>query len=156
MHSFKDAKGRKWDVKLDGWQLVKIQERFKADLKNPEHVVQVSKNFALVIQIVYVLCEEQAKQRKVTEQDFCKSLDNRAIDEAAEAYIGEVIPFLPLVYRELMTEVMDATAKVKRKFATRESRKLLLGKVREAANLDSLLPGNGTGKRSGKSRARSA
>lgn len=117
MHQFKDNQSRAWQLALNGWQLKKLKERLDFDARDHESILHAAGNPMLLCDILYLLCEDQAKAANVTDEDFGKSLTGDAIDDAAEAYLAESVDFFPRSQRPALTKVL-ATMKTYQERAT--------------------------------------
>ncbi len=154
MQKFKDAAGREWVIELNGWQMKRIHERLGVACRNPQAVFESVEDMVLFCDILYVLCESQAKERGVSDEDFGKSLAGDAIDEAVEAFVNEAIPFFPKNARDPARKLFataqeireTATTNVMTKLTGPDLKKLMETSQRQAnARLDAILAGTTTG-----------
>ena len=106
MKTFTDGKGRVWEVELNVRQMKRVRDILGVDLVN---VIQTDKDGAiatdtidrvandpiLLCDILWVLCEGQAKASGVTDEDFGSSLAGDSIEEATRAFLDELVDFFP-------------------------------------------------------------
>lgn len=114
MHSFHDSAGRVWPVELTVGSAKRIFAECGVDLissavgDDVESVVTSSLD-ALVRQpylladVLWSFCSVQARRDHVSREDFLEKLDADAIQNAADAVIGEVILFSRPAKRKIMT-----------------------------------------------------
>ena len=106
MRQFTDTKERVWDVELNVRQMKRVRDVLGIDLVN---VIQAGKDGAvatdtldrvandpiLLVDILWVLCEGQAKAAGVTDDDFGSSLAGDSISDATRAFLDELVDFFP-------------------------------------------------------------
>ncbi len=106
MRTFKDGKGRTWEVALNVWQMKRLRDTLGIDLVNvigtgPDGSVKVdlidriANDPVLLVDILWVLCEGGAKSAGVTDEDFGSSLAGDSIEEATRAFLDELVDFFP-------------------------------------------------------------
>lgn len=159
MHRFKDNTGREWRLSLNGWQLKKLKETLDFDARDHESILRAASDPVLLCNVLFVLCEEQAKADGVSDQQFGEAMGGDAIDEAAQAYLEESVDFFPRSQRPALTKVLAtvkdyqtrATALAEEKLTSPAMTQLMEKCLTEAnQRIDSLLAGTGTGSLSGK------
>jgi hypothetical protein len=124
MHQFKDNQQRPWQISLNGWQLKKLKERLDFDARDHESIFKAAGDPELLCNILFVLCEEQAKTFGVTDEDFGKSLDGDAIDEATQAYLDESVDFFPQRQRQALRKVLATMKETIEKRTTKAEQKI--------------------------------
>ena len=100
MHQFKDCKGRAWDVEINVWTVKRVNDLLKIDLDgiigdNMEPLDKLTRSFARLIDVIYVLCKSQADKAQVTDEDFGRSMAGQALEDAAEAFMLELSDYFP-------------------------------------------------------------
>jgi hypothetical protein len=106
MRTFKDGKGRTWEVALNVWQMKRIRDALGIDLVNVistgddgsvkvDLVDRIANDPVLLVDILWVLCERSAKSAGVTDEDFGSSLAGDSIEEATRAFLDELVDFFP-------------------------------------------------------------
>ena len=106
MRTFKDGKGRTWEVALNVWQMKRLRDTLGIDLVNvigtgPDGSVKVdlidriANDPVLLVDILWVLCEGGAKSAGVTDEDFGSSLAGDSIEDATRAFLDELVDFFP-------------------------------------------------------------
>jgi hypothetical protein len=100
MASFKDSKGREWNLNLTVGMLKPLRENHKFDgrvmatsmeqlgtvlFSDPENLVG----------IVYTMCGDQPSKAGVTPEQFGEAMDGSALEAAGEAVVKAVAGFFP-------------------------------------------------------------
>ena len=131
MRQFTDTKERVWDVELNVRQMKRVRDVLGIDLVN---VIQAGKDGAvatdtldrvandpiLLVDILWVLCEGQAKTAGVTDDDFGSSLAGGSISDATRAFLDELVDFFPGARRLFLKKAVDLA----RKFETENAQML--------------------------------
>ena len=122
MRQFTDTKERVWDVELNVRQMKRVRDVMGIDLVN---VIQAGKDGAvatdtldrvandpiLLVDILWVLCEGQAKAAGVTDDDFGSSLAGDSISDATRAFLDELVDFFPGARRLFLKKAVDLARK---------------------------------------------
>ena len=122
MRQFTDTKERVWDVELNVRQMKRARDALGIDLVN---VIQAGKDGAvatdtldrvandpiLLVDILWVLCEGQAKAAGVTDDDFGSSLAGDSISDATRAFLDELVDFFPGARRLFLKKAVDLARK---------------------------------------------
>ena len=131
MRQFTDTKERVWEVELNVRQMKRVRDVLGIDLVN---VIQAGKDGAvatdtldrvandpiLLVDILWVLCEGQAKAAGVTDDDFGSSLAGDSISDATRAFLDELVDFFPGARRLFLKKAVDLA----RKFETENAQML--------------------------------
>ncbi len=122
MRQFTDTKDRVWEVELNVRQMKRVRDILGIDLVN---VIQAGKDGAvatdtldrvandpiLLVDILWVLCEGQAKAAGVTDDDFGSSLAGDSIADATRAFLDELVDFFPGARRLFLKKAVDLARK---------------------------------------------
>ena len=122
MRQFTDTKERVWKVELNVRQMKRVRDILGIDLVN---VIQAGKDGAvatdtldrvandpiLLVDILWVLCEGQAKAAGVTDDDFGSSLAGDSIADATRAFLDELVDFFPGARRLFLKKAVDLARK---------------------------------------------
>ncbi len=76
MHTFKDSKGRPWEIELNA---------LFALLGDP----------VALTDLVFILCQEQAEKREISRDDLLLNMAGDALDDAANAFLESLADFCP-------------------------------------------------------------
>ena len=122
MKTFSDRRGRTWEVELNVSQMKRVRSALGVDLVN---VIAVNSDGALkttliddivndpclLVDILWVICEKQAKAEGVTDEDFGAALAGDAIEDATRAFLDELVDFFPGARRLFLKKAVDLARK---------------------------------------------
>jgi len=123
MTKITDKKGREWAVEIDVVTVGRVRKAL--DINLLELVVPGSdlpqrlSDPVTLVDVLYVLCQEQAEKHGVGDVDFGRSLSPDAIENAGVALLEGVVNFSPSGTRPAMQKVLE---KAKRIGATQEKK----------------------------------
>ena len=112
MHTFKDCKDRAWTVTIDYAAIKRVRGRLSLDLlklveDRMEPLVALMRDPIAFIDLIYVLCEAQCKEKDVSDEDFGRAMAGDALAEAADAFIGALTDFFPSRQRHALTAALE-------------------------------------------------
>ena len=107
MRSFKDNQGRSWQIALNVYEMKRIRALLGIDLVNVitldkdgavkvDLVDRIANDPCLLVDILWVLVEAEAKEDGVSDVDFGCSLAGKSIEEATQAFLDELVDFFGL------------------------------------------------------------
>ena len=122
MKSFTDNKDRVWEVELNIRQMKRVRDILGIDLVNvisankdgsvsTDTLERVANDPILLVDILWVLCEGQAKAAGVTDDDFGSSLAGDSISDATRAFLDELVDFFPGARRLFLKKAVDLARK---------------------------------------------
>ena len=131
MRTFKDNSGRTWTVELNVHQMKRIRARLGVDLVNVialdaggkvkvDLVDRIANDPCLLVDILWVCVEEEAKAAGVTDEQFGRSLAGDSIETATAAFLDELVDFFPGARRLFLKKAVDLA----RKFETENAEML--------------------------------
>ncbi len=109
---FDDVRGRTWRLTLTINKIRQIKATNGCDfgkIADGELLMELGADPEKFAQILWILCETQAKAINVAPEDFAELLDGETIDAAAEALIAAVISFTRAPMRAALREVIATT-----------------------------------------------
>ena len=120
--SVKDKNGRDWQIALNVHQMKRIRAALGIDLVNvitldKEGVVKVdmidriANDPCLLVDILWVLVEEQAKAINVTDEQFGAALAGESIENATKAFLDELVDFFPGAKRLFLKKAVELSRK---------------------------------------------
>ena len=126
MKTFSDRRGRTWEVELNVAQMKRVRSTLGIDLVNviavnsdgtlkTTLIDDIVNDPCLLVDILWVVCEKQAKAQGVTDEDFGSALAGDAIEDATRAFLDELVDFFPGARRLVLKKAVDLA----RKFAGR-------------------------------------
>ncbi|KKL70195.1 hypothetical protein LCGC14_2107340 [marine sediment metagenome] len=119
MPTFKDDKGRDWRVHVDLPAIVNVRE---IDTEEPidlgslkdmaSNNIRMGDDTCLLCAVLFVVCEEQAKERELDYVKFSKLILGDVIEEATLALEEATISFFPQSRRSLLQRLQKKVNKV--------------------------------------------
>ena len=111
MATFKDAKERVWALELDPTVADEIAAEKGLDLIDPDRLTEVFSKLGmgstrLLVEVLYMLCHEQAEAKQITPEDFGRAMKPKALQEAFVALQEAVSDF------SQSPEIADARRKI--------------------------------------------
>lgn len=120
MGKYIDAKAREWDIKLTIGACKRIKQEFDFDIFKSDGesnaFLTLSGNYYLLIDVLWILCESQAKERGVSVEDFVEAFTGDAIDSCLEGVAIAYSDFIPnktrrQTFQTLWAKIRDIEAK---------------------------------------------
>jgi len=111
MRSFKDADGRDWDVEVTVGTIKRVRATLDLDLTEIDSAIY--KRLAdpvLLADLLFVVCERQANDRDLSDEDFGRGLRGDPIDDATAALLDAVADFFPGRRRSLLQAMISKSA----------------------------------------------
>ncbi len=122
MPKFTDKIGTEWTVELDLPMIraIKANEHFHDEEGNPLDLLIVTKDkkagkamferlqtdLELMVDLLFVVCQEQAEKAKVPSEDFGRRQDLETIKNGVEAFMEAYIDFFPKDLRQKMRNAL--------------------------------------------------
>jgi len=117
MHSFKDAEGRAWDVEVTPYTLGNVRDLLGIDVARMatarELFGMIADDPITLVNVLYVLCRDQAEERDISDRDFGRLLLGDVIDRATEAFVQGVVDFFPSRQRRLLRAALAKLEKAR-------------------------------------------
>ena len=127
MAKFKDADGREWAVRVDVTGVRHVRE-IDVDLgdisKAADNMLLFANDPCILCNVLFVLCEDQAKARNVSDEDFGRLLAGDVIYEATVALEEATINFFPPQKRSLLQRLRKKVDLIQEKGADLVAAKL--------------------------------
>lgn len=122
MRSFKDNQGRSWQIALNVYEMKRIRAILGVDLVNVitldkagdikvDLVDRIANDPCLLVDILWVIVEDQAKEEGVSDVDFGSSLAGESITGATEAFLDELVDFFPGAKRLFLRKAVAVSRK---------------------------------------------
>ena len=91
MASFKDSVNRDWNIEIEPWVMKQVKARTGVDIgrfldNELAGYLSLLKDPILFVDVLWVLVEEQADKKGITEEQFARSLGGDAGEAAVEAF----------------------------------------------------------------------
>ena len=122
MRTFKDNAGGTWSVTLNVLQMKRIRAHLGIDLVNVitldaggkvkvDLVDRIANDPCLLVDILWVCVEDEAKAAGVTDEEFGRSLAGESIEEATRAFLDELVDFFPGAKRLFLKKAVELSRK---------------------------------------------
>lgn len=119
MHCFIDKNNTKWNIELNvgtakrvlaetGVDLVNILD-FDGDKKEKSVLEKLSDDPCLLVDVLFSLCREQAKERSVDDFTFATLFDGETVVKATDVLMEEIISFSPPVRQKVLNKIYQTT-----------------------------------------------
>ena len=98
MASFTDLNGQKWLVSLNVHSIKQVKELLDVDLLSDqvhETLACLMDDIVKTIDILYVVCKEQADKAGIDDESFGKNLGGDSLHEAVESLVTALVDFFP-------------------------------------------------------------
>lgn len=110
MASFKDDQKRSWSIVVTIPLARKVRDQLGVDiLKTQTALQELSEDPLMMIDVIYLLCEQQAEKRGVTDEQFGEALSGGSVHHAVEAFTEALINFTS-PQRQKILRAMQSTA----------------------------------------------
>lgn len=127
MASFKDKTGRSWTIELDAPLIRRVRELFGLNLVDlrADPFDRLANDPILQVDVLWILCQEEAKSRSMTDEDFGRAL-GPDLESSALALQEAVVNFFQPAKRSFIRSLIEEHAKVRD-----ESQEMMLAKIRD-------------------------
>lgn len=135
-HCFTDWKGQEWEISITVGTIRKVRTKLSIDLANAfefdasgkatnDVLMQIAEDPVLLIDVLYCICEEQAKARNISDVAFGELFSTgEMIEDATNALLQGLLRFLPPSKRLAMEKILQIANRNMTKMQE-ESRKAL-------------------------------
>ena len=143
MRVFKDKNDFSWEIEVNISALKKVKSYLDLNLldifkQNPETqkfelLEKISEDPILLVDLLFVLCEKQVKERNMNAEDFANVFSGEVIENAVNALLYEIIDFFQETKKAVLKKILDTGKKMQG-----EAEKLILEKLANV-NLEQML-----------------
>ena len=110
--SFTDSQGRGWEVTLNVAAMKAVREATGVNLYDVIEgnvLARLAEDPVFLVDVLYVLCREQCRDRAVTDEQFGRAMGGDAVEQAAAALLDELVAFFPKSRREVLGALLTKT-----------------------------------------------
>lgn len=105
--------GKEWQVTLDAPKIKAVRQSLEGfDILDDEAFAKLANDPVSLVDVLWVLCRQQADGAGLSPDKFGESLVGDAIDDATKALIDARVDFFPAGKRSLLRSLADKQAKV--------------------------------------------
>ena len=141
MKVFKDSNGQDWQIILNVLQMKRVRAALGIDLVNVitldkdgavkvDLIDRIANDPCLLVDILWVIVQDQAKSIGVTDEQFGSALVGDAIERATAAFLDELVDFFPGARRLFLKKAVDLARKYAGEWTT------VLAKALESPELE--------------------
>jgi hypothetical protein len=108
-HIFKDTEGREWVVSVNIATVKRIKEKLQLDILDKIGITaleQIASDPIQLADVLFVVCERQAIERKVDDTAFGESLSGDALEAGSIALMGAIADFFPPSQRAVLQNAL--------------------------------------------------
>jgi hypothetical protein len=130
MKTFNDTEGRDWTVLIAVGAVKRVRAALDIDLyalidDQAKALAELMDDPCRLVDVVYVLCRDQAEQKEVLEVQFGEALAGDTLEALAEAFVEALIDFFPKARsREALRKIVRAGKQVSELMQTRAEKEL--------------------------------
>ena len=143
MRVFKDKNDFSWEIEVNISALKRVKSYLDLNLldifkqnqetQKFELLEKISEDPILLVDLLFVLCEKQVKERKMSTEDFANVFSGEVIENAVNSLLYEIIDFFPETKKAVLKKILDTGKKMQG-----EAEKLILEKL-DNVNLEQML-----------------
>lgn len=139
MESFSDKNGMHWDLELTIGMAMKLKSRLNFDIENlvslkkdgKSTIENLVNDTEMLFNVIYVLCEKQCIERKISQEEFAEKFDRVSIEFATDSLLKEFVNFSPPVKKRILGELLKISEEAKKKIETELDRILTGNEMRQ-------------------------
>jgi len=132
MKSFTDKTGESWDLDLNIGAAMRLKSRLDIDIENavtfdksnnPEDVSlleRIAEDSILLFNVIFILCEKQVQDRKLTQEQFAERFTGDTIEAATDALLDEIVNFS----RPAKRKVLQRLRQISKEYSDRAGKQL--------------------------------
>ncbi|MDD4890608.1 MAG: hypothetical protein PHU85_11855 [Phycisphaerae bacterium] len=126
MRAFKDSQGREWLLNVNTATVKTVRAARDVDLLDTTGEVyeRLADDPVLLVDVLWLLCQEQAHKVGLSDAQFGEGLVGDAIEEATAALMGAIADFTPSRKRVVVLKAADLMIRVRQK-----GTEMALGKI---------------------------
>ncbi len=115
MASFKDKNGKEWILALDAPTIKAVRSACTVDLAGLDGAAYEAlvNDAVLLVDVLWVICREQAQRDGVTDVQFGRALVGDAIEAATSAMLESIADFFQGKKKELLVAIAAKNAKLR-------------------------------------------
>jgi len=111
---FEDSKGRKWDATVDAPTVKAIRNHLKIDLMDlldgkTDSLRQLIEDPITLVDALWLVCQEQCRDRNISDEEFGRGLYGDGIDNAVDAFLVGLAYFFPKGRRAIVLAAIRKT-----------------------------------------------
>lgn len=146
MHTFKDAKGREWEVAANFATYSRVRAKCGVNLadivEDDRKCLEQLKDPFTLGDVIWCMLEVQADRRGVTRDDFGEALDGDAWEAAAKSLMDEMVFFCRPGVRPMLKMTVEKAERAQREMERRMPEMLRAAEEKIDRMVDDLIHGS--------------
>ena len=95
MQTFTDIHGHAWTVAVTIGTVKRVKARLGIDMFDTDSFMKQMQDFIMLCDLLYVICQDEAEKRGITDEQFGCSLAGQVLRDAREALMEAYMAFFP-------------------------------------------------------------
>ena len=109
MKTFADNTGRTWSIAINVGAVKRVRASLDVNLLDAVEgklIERLVSDPILLCDVIFVLCQQEAETRGITDEQFGQAMAGDAIDAATSALLEELVDFFPTGKRQVLTKAL--------------------------------------------------
>lgn len=109
MKTFTDNTGRTWSIAINVGAVKRVRSGLDVNLLDAVEgklIERLVSDPVLLCDVIFVLCQQEAEARGITDEQFGQAMAGDAIDSATSALLEELVDFFPSGKRQVLTKAL--------------------------------------------------
>jgi hypothetical protein len=109
MKTFTDNTGRTWSIAINVGAVKRVRSGLDVNLLDAVEgklIERLVSDPVLLCDVIFVLCQQEAEARGITDEQFGQVMAGDAIDSATSALLEELVDFFPSGKRQVLTKAL--------------------------------------------------
>lgn len=109
MKTFTDNTGRTWSIAINVGAVKRVRSGLDINLLDAVEgklIERLVSDPVLLCDVIFVLCQQEAEARGITDEQFGQAMAGDAIDAATSALLEELVDFFPSGKRQVLTRAL--------------------------------------------------
>ncbi len=107
---YRDADGHEWSVEITGYEMRELS-RAGVPVGMERGLRELFIDAGYLAEVLYVICKEDADDKKLNRKEFMKGIRDTAIKPAREAFFESYINFSPPAEKKMIQILIDETTR---------------------------------------------
>lgn len=114
MKSFTDSNGKDWTVAINVTSVKRVRDKLDIDLLDLSEALfkRLLTDPVTLVDVLYVVCETQANDRQITDEQFGEAMVGDAIDKGTTALLESLAEFFPKAKRAVLQRAVQKIQQV--------------------------------------------
>jgi hypothetical protein len=107
--TFADNTGRTWSIAINVGAVKRVRASLDVNLLDAVEgklIERLVSDPILLCDVIFVLCQQEAETRGITDEQFGQAMAGDAIDAATSALLEELVDFFPTGKRQVLTKAL--------------------------------------------------